>query len=67
MCNCHVKFFGKMGMILTGTERWLVLLLSLTDGLGVFKSVSLKSLDTSSFFGYFSLMSKKFVMGSDSM
>ena len=44
-CVCAVvmwKLFGEMAMTFTGTESWLVLLLSLTDGLGVVKSVSLE-------------------------
>ena len=64
-----MKFFGKMGMTFTGTEGWLVLL-SLADGLGVVKSVSLEFfllLIQAPPLGYFSLMSKNFVVGSNSM
>ena len=56
-------------MTLTGTEGWLVLLLSLADGLGVVKSVSLEFLlllIQAPLLGYFSLMSENFVMGSNS-
>ena len=54
-------------MTLTGTEVWLVLLLSLADGLGIVKSVSLEFLllIQAPPLGYFSLMSENFVMGSN--
>ena len=55
-------------MTLTGTEVWLVLLLSLADGLGIVKSVSLEFLlllIQAPPLGYFSLMSENFVMDSN--